>query len=302
MKAVIQNRYGGPEVFELVDHEKPSPKDNQVLIEIHATNIASGDKNVNTLELSLPLKIIMKIIFGWSRPRNKIRGMTAAGEVVEIGKDVKQYSVGDKVYFINSMKAGCLAEYIALNENAVMAPVPENISYIDAAPLSFGAMSAYHFINSNNINENDKVLIYGASGSVGSYAVQLAKYYGASVTAVCSKKNHEAMISLGADHVIDYHTDDFRNMNKKYDVIFDAVMKITKSSSKKVLTENGKYLSIKMPTKEKRERLLIINDIVKEGKMKTLIDKVYPFNQFKEAHEHVYTGHKVGNVVIEIKK
>ncbi len=300
MKAIIQNKYGGTETMKLVEIPVPNYKQNQLLIKIHATNVSSGDMKINTLSVPLVLKFIMKMIFGFKGPRNKIRGIAASGEVIEVGKEVKKYKKGDLIYFINSMKDGCLAEYIVLHEKGVIARKPENISHVEAAPIAFGAMSAYHFINSKTISKNNDVLIYGASGSVGSYALQLAKFYGANVTAVSSKKNHQALLKLGADHVIDYHEVDFRTLAVKYDMIFDAVYKINRKSCKNVLKPNGKYYSIMQPTKESISRLNELNQIINAGKMTSLIDKVYEFDHYKEAHEHTYTGHKVGNVVIRI--
>jgi len=300
MKAVVQTQYGGPETLHLVKVLKPSFNDDEFLVKVHATNIASGDMRVNTLSVNAFLKPIMRLVFGFKGPRSKIRGISASGEIVGLGKNITEYKLKDKIYFINSMKAGCLAEYIVLNKKSITALKPENISYTEAAPIAFGAMSAYHFINQKNIKEGQEVLIYGASGSVGSYAIQLAKYYGAVVTAVSSEKNHEKLLALGADCVIDYHKNDFRTINKQYDVIFDAVLKISKKSCKAVLKQGGKYLSVISPTKESKERLKELNEIINKGKLVTLIDTVYPFKDFREAHKHTYTGHKVGNVVVEI--
>jgi NADPH:quinone reductase-like Zn-dependent oxidoreductase len=302
MKAVIQTRYGGPELLELISTPIPAVKENEVLIQIKATNVASGDWRVNTLSVPTILKPIMRLIFGFRGPRQKIRGVTAAGSIVETGSKVTSYEKGNHVYFINTMKAGCLAEFIVLKESAVMAKIPNNMDFIEAAPLAFGAMSAYHFVNQNTVQQNMKVLIYGASGSVGSYAVQLAKYYGAEVTAVSSSKHHEALLNLGVNHVIDYTEHDFRADTKQYDFILDAVGKITKRSCKPVLNTGGKYYSVKSPTKEDSKRLESINKIIEEGGIETLIDKVYPFEEFKEAHIHTYGGHKCGNVIIQISK
>jgi len=301
MNAIIQKSYGGPETLELSNVEKPTVKDSSVLIEVEIANIASGDMRVNTLDAPFGLKTIMRLVFGWNGPRRQIRGITGSGTIVEVGKDVTTYGVGDRVYFINSMNAGVFAEYIVLPEKAVMSFIPENCSFEEAAPLAFGAMSAYHFINEHTIQQDDKVLILGASGSVGTYAVQLATYYGADVTAVSSKKNHELLESIGANHLIDYQTADVTKLTKKYNVIFDAVGLYKKSKMKHSLEKRGKYLSIKLPTKEKIERLEILNEIVKQGKLKTVIDHVYPFKDYKKAHSHVYTKHKVGNVLLKIK-
>ncbi len=302
MKAIIQSKYGDASNLMMTKVEKPTPNENEVLIEMNTVNIASGDMKVNTLDIPFGLKTIMKIMFGFKGPRRKIRGLTASGKIVKVGKNITKYKVGDRVYLINSMKAGCLAEYLVMNEKGVIAEVPESMTYQDAAPLAFGAMSSYHFINRNTVKKNDKVLIYGASGSLGTYAIQLAKYYGAEVTAVCSEKNHKVVLSLGADYVIDYKTTDFTQNNKKYDLIFDTVAKLKKSNVKESLTSIGKYVSSKSLTSEKVSILEEINEIINDGGLKTYIEKAYSFDKFKEAHEHVYSKHKVGNVVINIKE
>ena len=302
MKAVVQNKYGGVETLHLEEVEKPSIKDNEILIEVYAANIASGDMRINTLDVPLLLKPIVRLIFGITRPRNKVRGITGSGKVIKLGKKVSKYKIGDRVNYINSMGAGCLAEFIALKETTVMAKIDDNVSYIDAAPIPFGAMSAYHFINEGTINKGDNVLIYGASGSVGSYALQLAKHYGATVAAVTSKKNHEVMKSIGADLVIDYKTEDYTKRPEKYDVVFDAVLKTSKKQSMKVLKENGTFLSIKSLTKEMSSRIETLNELLSNKNVNTLLDKVYNLDEYKEAHTNVYSKHKVGNVVIEIKK
>jgi NADPH:quinone reductase-like Zn-dependent oxidoreductase len=298
MRAIIQHKYGGVDQLELTTIDKPYVKDKDVMIEIKAVNIASGDMRVNTLSVPGVIKPIMRLIFGWSGPRQKVRGISASGVIIEVGKKVSQYKKGDKVYFINSMKAGCLADYVVLKEKAVMAKIPENFSFINAAPIAFGAMSAYHFMNEKTIKDKKRVLIYGASGSVGSYALQLAKYYGAKVTVAASKKNHQTLLELGADYTIDYKTTDISTLKEKFDVIFDAVGKIKKRNVKHILADQGLYLTVNLPTKEDRKRLLKLNAIIKEGKLSTLIDSVYNIDMYKEAHLKTYSGHKVGNVII----
>jgi NADPH:quinone reductase-like Zn-dependent oxidoreductase len=299
MRAIIQHKYGGVDQLELTTIDKPYVKDKDVMIEIKAVNIASGDMRVNTLSVPGVIKPIMRLIFGWNGPRQKVRGISASGIITEVGKKVAQYKKGDKVYFINSMKAGCLADYVILKEKAVMAKIPENMSFIDAAPIAFGAMTAYHFINEKSIKNGSHVCVYGASGSVGSYALQLAKYYGAEVTIVSSKKNHQTLVKLGADYTIDYKTTDMSTLKEKYDVIFDAVGKIKKRNVKHLLDKKGSYATVKLPTKEDRNRLLKLNEIIKEGKLSTLIDSIYSVDKYKEAHLKTYNGHKVGNVVID---
>lgn len=300
MKAVIQRRYGGPENMELVDVPKPSINQNQLLIQIHATNVSSGDMRINTFQMPFVFKPIMALLFGFKGPRNIIRGVSGSGVIVEKGASVTSFEVGDEVYFINSTKAGCLAEYIALTPKSVLIKKPKSISHVEAAPLTFGAMTAYHFINERTISKGQHVMIYGASGSVGSYALQLAKYYGATVTAISSSVHHKALLDLGADHVIDYTKTDITTLDQTFDIIFDSVMKLPKRKCKHLLTPGGNYLSVMMPTKEAVSRLEVINNIIEEGLLKTLIDKVYPLSEYREAHAHTYAGHKEGNVVISI--
>jgi len=302
MKAVVQYKYGGTETLHLEDVSKPTIKDNEILIEVYAANIASGDMRINTLDVPFLLKPLLRFVFGLKGPRKTVRGITGSGKIIEIGSKVTRFKKGDRVNYINSMGAGCIAEFLCLKEKAVMAKIEKNVSYIDAAPIPFGAMSAYHFINEDTIKNGYEVLIYGASGSVGSYALQLAKYYGGKVTAVSSKKNHDKLRDLGAERVIDYMTKDFTESDKKYDVIFDSVSKISKRKCKNVLKENGKYYSVKSMTKEISDRIVLLNKLLNDNKIETLIDRVYQLEDFKEAHEHVYGKHKVGNVIIEIKK
>ena len=300
MKAIIQKKYGGVDKLTLKEVEKPTISKNQMLIKVYAANVSSGDMRLNTLDVPLLLIPMVKLIFGFKGPRNQTRGISGSGVVSEIGSNIKEYKVGDKIYFINTIKAGCLAEYVVLNNKSIISKIPDNLSFNESAPLAFGAMSALHFINESTIQKGDQVLVYGASGSVGSYAIQLSKYYGATVTAVCSKKNHKIMQQIGADYVIDYHKTDFTKGNKKYDFVFDTVMKTAKKDVKKILFTNGKYKTTKSPSSEKIERLKKINQIIKEGKLITVIDKVYKLQNYKEAHEHVYSKHKIGNVIVKI--
>lgn len=299
MKAIIQKKYGGIEQLQLTLVPKPMIKPSELLVAVKAVNVASGDYKINTLNVHVLLKPILRLVFGLFGPRQQIRGITASGVVAEIGSNVKNYQVGDEVYFINSMGAGCLADFVKLKEKSIMVKKPSNISFIEAAPIAFGAMSAYHFINEQTIFKGANVLIYGASGSVGSYALQMAKYYGAKVTAISSQKNHEVLLSLGADGVIDYQKTDISKLDFKYDVIFDAVGKIKRNQVKHLLSESGKFYSILSPTKEDKQRLLVLNQIIEAGKLKTLLDGKYSIDQYKMAHQKVYDGHKVGNVVIE---
>ncbi|MBI9008972.1 MAG: NAD(P)-dependent alcohol dehydrogenase [Tenericutes bacterium] len=302
MKAIVQYKYGDTNTLYLKDVVKPKIKNNEILIEVYAANVSSGDMRINTLDVPFILKPLLRLVFGIKGPRRKVRGISGSGKVIEIGSEVTKYTIGDRVNYINSMGAGCLAEFVALKESSVMAKIADNVTYTDAAPISFGAMTAYHFMNESTIEKGSNVVIYGASGSVGSYALQLAKHFNASVTAVSSKKNHEAIKAIGADILIDYKTEDFSESKEKYDIVFDAVGKISKKQSMKILKENGKFLSVKSLTKELTSRMVILNELLSEGKIVTLMDKIYSLEEFKEAHKHVYGLHKVGNVVIEVKK
>jgi len=300
MRAIIQEKYGTPTVLKVGEMNRPKPKDDEVLIELEYANVSSGDARVRALNESLFIKLMMKLIFGWHGLRKKIPGASGSGIIKEIGSNVTKFQVGDRVYSINGMKLGHYAEYITIKEKGAIAKIPDNITFKEAAPLSFGALTAYHFINKKTIMKNQNVLIYGASGSVGTYAVQLAKYYGAFVTAVSSKKNHQILKEIGADDTIDYKTIDFRTLDKQYDVIFDAVGFINKKSCRKVLVGKGLFLSVKSMTSEKQTLLKEINEIVKTGNLKTMIDKEFPFSEIVQAHEYIDTGHKVGNVVLSI--
>ncbi len=300
MKAIVLTAYGGVDNLKRIDTIKPLCHKNEILVKMKAANVSSADMRMHTQDVSKILKFLMSIIFGFKKPRRPIRGISGSGVIEEVGQNVTNYKKGDRIYFINSMKAGSYAEYIVLNKNAVLSKIPFIMTYEQAAPLAFGALSAYHFINDKNIKVKDHVLIYGASGSVGTYACQLAKYYGAKVTAVSSAKNHQLLYELNVDHCIDYHQQDFRKLDQTYDVIFDAVMKLTKKSCMKVLKPKGKYLSVKTPTKESVLRLEKINGIIEQKQLKTVIDQIYPFEKFREAHEKTYTKHKLGNVIITI--
>ena len=301
MKAIVQHKYGGVNTLQLLDIQKPTIKANEVLIEVYAANVASGDMRINTIDVPWILKPILRLVFGISGPRKKVRGVTGSGVIEKIGSNVTKYKVGDRVNYINSMGAGCMAEFLVLKESSVMSTFSDEVTFEDAAPIAFGAMSAYHFINEEAISKGNQVLVYGASGSVGSYAVQLAKHYGATVTAVSSKKNHEVMKAIGSDFVIDYKSEDFTQGTIKYDVIFDAVSKTTKKQCKNVLKENGVYMSVRSMTKEKSSRVELLNDMLHKKQIKTVLDKVFELDEYKKAHELVYGKHKVGNVVIKIK-
>lgn len=306
MKAIVYTEYGPPDVLHLKDVEKPTPKSNEILVKVYATTVSSGTiwARSGKHRDSKLLTLALRIFFGISKPKKAILGYELSGEVEAVGKDVKRFQVGDKVFGTTTgLKNGAYAEYICMPEEwkqGVVAKNPENVSYDEAAAIPIGGMTALHILRSGNIEKGQKVLIYGASGSVGTYAVQLAKHFGAEVTAVCSTSNVDLARSLGAEKVIDYTKDNFTQMGEVYDVIVDAVGKISRSGSKGCLKAGGKYLSVKSPTSEKIEYLVYLKQLAEAGKLRPVIDRRYPLEQISEAHSYVEKGHKKGNVVITV--
>ncbi|MBP9119506.1 MAG: NAD(P)-dependent alcohol dehydrogenase [Ignavibacterium sp.] len=301
MKAIVCTKSGSPEVLNLVELDRPIPKQNEILLKVKASSVTRGDVNLR----KIPRFILVPVGFLFGFKPMKITGVEFSGIVEAIGSDVKQFNKGDQVYGTTTgLTYGANAEYVCVPEKpkkGVLVKKPVNISFVDAAVIPVGGMTALHILRKANIQKAQKVLIYGASGSVGTYAVQLAKYLGAEVTGVCSTNNSEMVRSLGADNVIDYHNEDFRISTTIYDVIFDAVGKITKSSCKKVLKNNGSFLSVKYPTKEKVEYMIFLNELIEKGKLKPVIDKSYTLDRIREAHHYVEQGHKKGNVAITIE-
>jgi NADPH:quinone reductase-like Zn-dependent oxidoreductase len=301
MKAIIQNRYGDENTLESIDVSVPViTKPNQFLIKVAYANVSSGDKNINTLDQPFFIKLILRLLFGWNGPKAQIRGISGSGIVESVGSDVVNAKVGDHVNFINSMKAGVLAEYLVLSSDSKFAVVDSSVNLVDAAPIAFGAMSAYHFINEHSLKEGDDIYIYGASGAVGTYALSLATHFKANITAVASQKHHEKLSGFPIQKFIDYKNQNPFDIQQRFDVIFDAVGKIKKSDIQHLLKPNGKFYSIKSPTKEDSQRLAQLNEWLKQGSLKTIIDNVYDFEDYKQAHAHVYAGHKSGNVIIKV--
>ncbi|MGH2317760.1 NAD(P)-dependent alcohol dehydrogenase [Planococcus sp. SE5232] len=320
MKASVHKTYGPPEVMELREVEKPVPKNDEVLIKVHATTATSGDCKVRRAD-----PFAVRFFYGLKKPKIGILGSELSGEVEATGKDVQSFKEGDFVFCGTGGNLGANAEYVCIKEKGAIAIKPDNMTFEEAASVPFGGTTSLFFLrDKGHIKKGQKVLIYGASGALGTYAVQLAKSYDTEVTAVCSKKNIELVKSLGADYVIDYTQEDFTKSGKSYDLIFDTVGKTTYSKCRKSLKGNGIYLaavaglpqfarmittSIKGSKKLKvgvasmrKEDLLFLKELIEAGKVKSVIDRSYSLDQVAAAHSYVETGHKRGNVVITLEK
>jgi NADPH:quinone reductase-like Zn-dependent oxidoreductase len=330
IKAIVCNKYGSPDVLELKEVKQPIPNDNEVLIRVYATSVKYGDilarnfKEISPRKFNMPFLFwfFAKVYFGFRKPKITILGSEFAGEIESIGKDVKSFKPRDKVFGYLGQKMGAYAEYICMPEKGLLAKKPAIMSYEEATVVPYGAIMALNLLRKVNVDSGQKVLINGASGGIGSAAVQIAKYYGAEVTGVCSTPRVEYVKSLGADKAIDYNKVDFTKNGETYDLIFDILGKSSFSHCKGSLKENGHYLLASFKIKqlvqmlwtsiigskkvvcalanEKAEDLIFLKEIMEEGKIKSVIDRCYPLDQTAQAHHYVETGLKKGDVVITI--
>jgi 2-desacetyl-2-hydroxyethyl bacteriochlorophyllide A dehydrogenase len=322
MKAIVCTKYGPPDVLQLKEVEKPAPKDNEVLIRVHATTVTAGDTELRRFKMPILIWLLARIGFGFRGPRKKILGMELAGEIESVGKDVKLFREGDQVFGSTGMSLGAYAEYICLPSTYAMAIKPANMTYEEASAVPMG-LDALHFLRKGNIQSGQKVLINGAGGSIGTFAVQLAKSFGADVTGVDSTRKLDMLRSIGADQVIDYTQEDFTKNGQTYDVIFDVVGKSSFSRSVRSLKKKGFYLLANPGLSQmvrglwtsmtsskkviigtasyKTEDLIFLKELIEAGKIKSVIDRRYPLEQTAEAHSYVETGQKAGNVVITVE-
>ena len=296
MKAIVIAKYGPPEGLELREVEKPVPKADELLIRIHATTVTFGDAMLRSFTG------IKKLAFGlfFGLRKGKILGHELAGKIESVGSSVTRFEVGDPIFASSGTNGGAYAEYICLPDDGMLAIMPTNLTYEEAAAVPVGGNTALDILTGANINNGQKALIYGASGSVGTYAVQLAKHFGAEVTGVASTSNLDLVKSLGAEKVVDYTRKDFTKTGKTYDVVFDAVGKISESQGNSLLKTDGIYLTVSSFTKEKVENLVFLKKRIEAGELRPVIDRSYRLEQIVDAHRYVDTGHKKGNVVITV--
>jgi NADPH:quinone reductase-like Zn-dependent oxidoreductase len=329
MKAIVWTAYGPPDALQLREVERPTPKEDEVLIKIHATTVTAGDCEMRSLKFPLWLSLPMRAYAGFRRPKRiTILGQELAGEIEAVGKDVKLFKEGDQVFASTGFGTGTYCEYVCLPEepgemDGVLAIKPANMTYDEAAAVPVGGLEALHFLRKADIQSGQKVLINGSGGSIGTFGVQLAKYFGAEVTAVDSAGKLDMLRSIGADHVIDYTQEDFTKSGETYDVIFDVVGKAPYSGSIGSLEQNGFYLVanprlslmlrgrwtsmtgsktvISQVATHKTEDLVFLKERIEAGRMKTVIDRRYPLEETAEAHRYVEKGGKKGNVIITVE-
>jgi NADPH:quinone reductase-like Zn-dependent oxidoreductase len=330
MKAIVYTEYGTPDVLHIKEVTKPTPKDNEVLVKIRATSVNYGDLiarnfgNVSAREFNMPsiFWLFARISFGLRKPKQQTLGSEFAGEIEAVGQSVTLFKAGDQVFGFRGMSLGANAEYLCVAESSLVAIKPANMTYEEVSTVPGGALTALSLLRKVNIQKGQKVLINGASGSIGSAALQLAKYFGAEVTGVCSTPRIEMVKALGADKVIDYTKEDFTQSGETYDIIFDILGRSSFARCKKSLKQNGRYLlaSFKMPqvlqmlwtskmsskkvicalSSESAADLLVIKELIEAGRLKSVIDRCYPMEQAADAHRHAESGQKTGTVVITV--
>lgn len=302
MKAVVQTKYGGVETLALEEVPVPVVKGAyDVLVEVAAANVSSGDRRLNQQEVDGIAKVVLGWLYGSVTPKHKVRGIAGAGKVLAVGEKVSDVKVGDRINFIQSAHLGVMAEQVLLTTRSVYAKISDTLSYEDAAPIAFGAMSAMSVMNPQYIKRGMKVFIYGASGSVGTYAVSLAKACGAHVTASARSVHQAKLGALNVDQWVDHSKGEHLALPRHFDVVYDAVGVFSEIKAIPLLGLGGRYFTINALTKETKDRLLELNQLASKGKLPTILDSVYPMNEFKQAHKHVYEGHKTGNVVLLTK-
>lgn len=307
MKAILTTKFGPPEVLQLRKVPKPLPRKKEILVKVLATTVSSGDCRARSLNLSgVPFvkRVLARFVLGITKPRKPIQGLWLAGEVEKVGSSVKKFKNGDKVVArAPDLQLGAYAEYVALPEDGVIAPKPSNLGYEDAVAIPFGAVSALYFLRKGNIDSSQKLLINGASGAVGSAAVQLAKYFGADVTGICSSRNLDLVKSLGADLVIDYTKEEISECGKSFDVVFDSVGKLSLSNIDNISSKNCIFISVISSghATPKIDNLRFVMKLAEQHKIRPVIDRVYSFEEMVEAHRYVEKGHKAGNVIVTIK-
>ena len=325
MKAIVYEKYGPPDVLKVKDIEKPKPKNNEVLIKVHAAEVTKADCEMRSFNFQvkwfwLPLRVALGLI----KPRKQILGGYFSGEVESIGKDVSKFKKGDQIFGTTNLRLGAYSEYMCLPASYTLVPKPHNITFEEAAAVPLGGLNALHFLRKANIQNGERVLVNGAGGSIGTFGVQIAKAMGAEVTAVDSTIKEEMLRRIGADHFFDYTKEDFTKSGKSYDVIFSMVAKSSYSECVKVLNPNGRYLmanprisdmlksvltskftdktAIFVFAGEKEEELLALKKLIEDGKIKSIVDKTYSFEQAAEAHRRVETEQRLGTVVISAER
>ena len=305
MKAVICTKYGSPEVLHIKDITKPKPKDNEILVKIYASTVNSGDVRVRSLDVKGFLRIVMRLVLGISKPRKPILGTVYSGCIEAMGSKVRGLNIGDQVFGMTGFNFGTYAEYITVNQNSNVLKTPKNATYEEAAAVIFGGQTAIYFLEKAKILNRpyQKILIIGGTGSVGTAAIQLAKYYKADITVVCSSEGQILASELGASSIILYDKEDFTKCEDRFDIVFDAVGKSNRKQCKRLLKENGIYKSVNaLNAPETIQQLQLLKDLFEKGKFKAIIDRTFTLENVVEAHRYVDSGRKKGNVILKISK